>query len=167
MRIPRSMNNQRGAAIVEFAVLFLLLMFLLFGIFEFGFIWMQSFYVANAAREGARVAAKLDPDEVSDPTAAVQAAVKEYLGGLYTAERVNDCCGNGDFIAVSIDNTKTITDGTTTVQAVTVTVTVQTAEIYEPVLWDLLNLLPGADSTEVRQLSESAVFPKAKQPNPS
>lgn len=160
MTLYTRLKNQRGAAVVEFAVLFLLLIIFLFGIFELGFVWVQSFYVANAAREGARIAAKLDPEEVPDPTNDVQTAVKEYLGGLYTSDRTDDCCSSSNFIGVVINNAKTISDGTTTVPAVEVTVTVKTADIYEPILWDLLNLLPGTDVTEVRQISESAVYTK-------
>ncbi|PLX81850.1 MAG: hypothetical protein C0616_03350 [Desulfuromonas sp.] len=158
MRLRSRCGDQQGAAVVEFAVLFLLLIIFLFGIFELGFVWVQSFYVANAAREGARVAAKLDPEEVPDPTNNVQSAVKSYLGGLYTSDRTDDCCASGDFIGVVINNAKTLSAGTTTVPAIEVTVTVQTADIYEPILWDLLNLIPGTDVTEVRQISGSAVF---------
>ena len=45
--------SEKGAATVEFAIIFLLLMIIVFGIIEFGFLWLQSFYIANAAREGA------------------------------------------------------------------------------------------------------------------
>ena len=46
----------RGAAIVEFAVVLPLLLSLLFGIIEFGWLFMVRQSLINAAREGCRVA---------------------------------------------------------------------------------------------------------------
>lgn len=44
-----------GASAVEFALLLPLLIMLLFGIVEFGFIFMDDLGVSNAARQGARI----------------------------------------------------------------------------------------------------------------
>jgi len=49
-------RNQRGAALVEFAIVVLLLFTLLFGIIEFGLIIKDYLTVSQAAREGARCA---------------------------------------------------------------------------------------------------------------
>ena len=53
-----SANNRqrRGAAIVEFAVVLPLLLTLLFGIIDFGWVFLVRQTLTNAAREGARVA---------------------------------------------------------------------------------------------------------------
>lgn len=48
------MNDQKGAAIVEFAVVLPLLLVLLFGIIEFGLIMYNKHIITNASREGAR-----------------------------------------------------------------------------------------------------------------
>ena len=58
-------------------------MVFLFGIIDFGILWVESHYITNAAREGARVASKLS--DLSDATAQgkVEAAVKKYLEGIY------------------------------------------------------------------------------------
>jgi Flp pilus assembly protein TadG len=50
-------RNQRGAALVEFAIVALLLFTLLFGIIEFGLIIKDYLTLSQAAREGARCAA--------------------------------------------------------------------------------------------------------------
>jgi hypothetical protein len=50
-------TRQRGAALVEFAVLVPLLVLLIFGIIEFGWIFGQYNDIRHAAREGARFAA--------------------------------------------------------------------------------------------------------------
>jgi hypothetical protein len=46
---------ETGATAVEFAVVVGLLVIILFGILEFGFIFLQKHLVANAAREGLRI----------------------------------------------------------------------------------------------------------------
>lgn len=48
-------RSQRGATVVEFAVIAGLVFLIIFGILEFGIIFLQEHYVANAAREAARV----------------------------------------------------------------------------------------------------------------
>jgi Flp pilus assembly protein TadG len=50
-------TRERGAALVEFAVLAPLLVFLIFGIIEFGWLFGQYNDIRHAAREGARFAA--------------------------------------------------------------------------------------------------------------
>lgn len=48
-------NNRRGQSLVEFALILPLLLFLVMGIIQFGFILSGYVTVSNAAREGARV----------------------------------------------------------------------------------------------------------------
>lgn len=150
--------SEKGAAVVEFAILALLLLVFVFGIIEFGFLWLQANYIANAAREGGRVASKLeDPLSGSE----VQTAVQNYLKGtvVYSDDFVNDCCGNNQNIKISIDSTDiTATGVPDPIKAWDVTVSVQTSRIWKPVLWRLLNLFPGVSMGDINQLSESAVF---------
>ena len=54
--MTRLEQNEKGAAVVEFAVLLILLLSIVFSIAEYGFIWLQAHYVESSAREGARVA---------------------------------------------------------------------------------------------------------------
>lgn len=158
----KTLHSHQGAAVVEFAVIFLLLLIIVFGIIEFGFLWLQSHYIANAAREGARVAATL-PDPKSADLGKVETAVKEYLKGLYPDARVDGtggCCGSGDFIEVAVDDGDSIpVSGGPNVNTIRVAVKVQTSEIWRPVLWGLLKLIPGVpDRDDINEISEFAVF---------
>ena len=54
-RAPRG-QRERGAAAVEFALVVPLLLLLLFGIVDFGFLLNRNTVLANAAREGVRAA---------------------------------------------------------------------------------------------------------------
>jgi Flp pilus assembly protein TadG len=56
MKRRRGHNGERGAAAVEFALVFPLLIVLLFGILVFGLVFFQWQGVQAAAREGARMA---------------------------------------------------------------------------------------------------------------
>jgi Flp pilus assembly protein TadG len=51
----RKINNQNGAAMVEFAIVLPLLLTLIFGIIEFGVMFYDKAVITNASREAARV----------------------------------------------------------------------------------------------------------------
>lgn len=53
----RAARGDRGAAAVEFALVTVLLLTLLFGIIQYGFFFFQSTAAEHGAREGARLAA--------------------------------------------------------------------------------------------------------------
>jgi len=60
-------RGQRGAAVVEFAVVLPLLVVLLFGIVEFGLVLYNKQILANASREGARAGISyLAKNDISD-----------------------------------------------------------------------------------------------------
>lgn len=59
-------HNQRGAAVVEFAIVLPLLIVLTFGIIEFGIIMYDKAMVTNACREGARAGIVLRLTETGD-----------------------------------------------------------------------------------------------------
>jgi TadE-like protein len=54
--LSRRWRSEDGAELVEFAVVLPLLLFIILGIAEFGFIFQRYEVVTNAAREGARMA---------------------------------------------------------------------------------------------------------------
>lgn len=58
LRLIRRRNDgrERGAAVVEFAVVLPLLLTILFGIIEFGYVFMVRQTLQHAAREGCRLA---------------------------------------------------------------------------------------------------------------
>lgn len=69
-------ENRRGVAVVEFAVVAPLLFMLVFGIIEFGRLFMVQQILTNASREGARRAV-LERATVTE----VQTVVATYLSG--------------------------------------------------------------------------------------
>jgi Flp pilus assembly protein TadG len=69
--------GERGAELVEFALILPLLLLLLLGIMDFGFLFQRYEVVTNAAREGARVA--ILPDYEANVSANVQARVNQYI----------------------------------------------------------------------------------------
>jgi Flp pilus assembly protein TadG len=168
----KSCRSEKGTAVVEFAVLFLLLLVFLFGIIDFGIIWVESHYITNAAREGARVASKFS--DLSETTAhdKIEAAVKKYLEGLYGTlldSKVHLTYDAGfpsspNFVEIVVQdgtlNDFTDPDIASPPNAVKVQVRVQTAQVWEPVLWDLLQFIPGTDVPAPREITRSAVFAK-------
>jgi Flp pilus assembly protein TadG len=80
-RAPRRIRGQKGAELVEFALTFPLLLLVVLGIVDFGFLFQRYEVLTNAAREGARIA--ILPGY---GTADVQGRVQAYLtsGGVPT-----------------------------------------------------------------------------------
>lgn len=81
-------GSERGATVVEFAVIVVLLLVIVFGILELAFIFYQRHFVENAAREGMRVGIRANNfncfegcDEARRTTA--EQRVNEYLSNLY------------------------------------------------------------------------------------
>jgi Flp pilus assembly protein TadG len=94
--LRRFVRAQSGAEIVEFALTLPLLLLVVLGIIEFGFLFQQYEVVTNAAREGARIATL--PTYSANATATetnVTARVNQYLtaGGLSPASAT--ICGGG------------------------------------------------------------------------
>src|SRR5262245_62006632 len=73
MKSPR---NQRGVAMVEFAMLLPLLTVLLIGILDFGLILREHQLLQNAAREGARFSSL---PQNSGSVSTVKSVIKTYL----------------------------------------------------------------------------------------
>jgi Flp pilus assembly protein TadG len=78
----RSRKSQRGAAALEFALVFPVLLLLLVGIVDFGMLMSTQSVVANAAREGARTAA------LSNNAMAAQGAVNRAIADLPGATNI-------------------------------------------------------------------------------
>lgn len=75
----RLLRSERGAELVEFALVLPLMLLVLLGIIDFGLLFQRYHVVTNAAREGARVALLPGYEELD-----VQARVTQFLtaGGL-------------------------------------------------------------------------------------
>ena len=107
--ITNRWQSERGAELIEFAVVLPLLLLLIAGIVDFGMMFRTYEAVTNAAREGARVGV-LPGYDVPD----VQARVDAYLAasGLTgarttTVTDVPVATGAGTFTARSVDLTYT------------------------------------------------------------
>lgn len=75
----RRQNHDRGAAMVEFALVLPILLMLVFGIVEFGRLYNIETSINAAAREGARVMAlESGPDSVNIATEAAASAAEPY-----------------------------------------------------------------------------------------
>jgi hypothetical protein len=83
-------KDERGAAGLEFTLLFPFLLFVCFGIIEFGALMFDKAVITNAAREGARAAVSYSHQGTGDPTCAdftaiqgiARTAALQYLGNL-------------------------------------------------------------------------------------
>lgn len=76
------LKSERGAELIEFALIFPLLLLLIVGMVDFGFMFQRFEVLTNAAREGARIAVL-----PGYATADVQARVGNYVtsGGVPSA----------------------------------------------------------------------------------
>ena len=99
----RLQRKERGASLVEFAILAPLLIMLLFGIIEFAWVFSQNLDVRHGAREGARLAATDDL-----PTGTEAAAIcsrMDIANDPSTTVTISRTGTNiGDDITVSIDS---------------------------------------------------------------
>jgi Flp pilus assembly protein TadG len=140
-------NDQKGATAVEFAVIASILFLILFGILEFGLIFMQEHYVANAAREGMRIGVRANnyncfngtPSAgctgATDRQTVVVNAVGNYLSTLYgPANILKPVAGTND---VNRDPTSLVAESKT------LSVTVEVNNFFPPIISSLAALIPG------------------------
>ena len=104
-QVRSGVGSERGAELLEFAIVMPILIFLIAGIFEFGVMFRALEAITNAAREGARVGV-LPGYNVPD----VQARVDTYLNasgltGTHTTTVTNQtiATGAGTFTARSVN----------------------------------------------------------------
>jgi len=83
----RNLRSERGAELIEFALVFPLLLMVVLGIVDFGFMFQRMQVMTNAAREGARMAVL-----PGYATADVKERVKNYVetGGVPTTSNNPD-----------------------------------------------------------------------------
>lgn len=107
----RSLHNQKGAEVVEFAITASLLFLILFGIIESSVALFDKATLTNAGREGARtgILYRPAPRDLATEDSAITQAIEDYaadllisLGGdasMTTVIQRNDLDGNGIFDA--------------------------------------------------------------------
>lgn len=109
----RAAKSERGAELIEFALVFPLLLFVVLGIVDFGFLFQRMEVVTNAAREGARIAVL-----PGYSTADVRARVCSYVQGGGVPMTNAQCASTAN---INVTNT-TITAGASSISAKQVTV---------------------------------------------
>ena len=112
LTVCRRWRSESGAEIVEFALAFPLLLLVVLGIVDFGFLFQKYLVVTDAAREGARIADM--PDYEANLTANVTDRIDQYLGaaGLTDAGRTVAVTGpTGVSIGGNCMSTYTVTVG--------------------------------------------------------
>lgn len=98
----RPIHSEGGAALVEFAVVMVLFLTLLFGIMDAGWVFAQSVEVRNAAREGGRLAV-VDYgtyQEIADETCSRAQLSSE--GSNVAVKRVANAAGEWDSVEVTV-----------------------------------------------------------------
>lgn len=102
MRRPGDRPGEKGAVIVESALTLLLLLILIFGLFEAGRMMSVQQVLTNAAREGARLSVTpLTGTDTLPSTDTVKAKVNQYLssvnmsGANITVTQNAPCTGSG------------------------------------------------------------------------
>ena len=79
MKTKRSIKDQKGATLVEFAIVLPLLALLVGGMIEFGLLLFNQQVIVNASREGARASIVVEPNMMSDGI--IKTIVKTYCDG--------------------------------------------------------------------------------------
>lgn len=96
----RVQSNDRGANLVEFAIMAPLLIMLLFGIIEFAWVFSQNLDIRHGAREGARMAAT---DDLPNPEIASICSRMDVANSSNTTVQISRTGTNiGDDITVTI-----------------------------------------------------------------
>ncbi|WP_449372144.1 TadE/TadG family type IV pilus assembly protein [Arthrobacter psychrolactophilus] len=105
-------NSERGASAVEFAFILPVLVLLVIGIMEFGYLFNQQISATNAAREGARFAAVHYTDPAYATPAAVttgaKAAARNSAPSLSSSSTINvvyqagGACSPGKNVTVTV-----------------------------------------------------------------
>ena len=76
--IYKKSRDQKGATTVEFAIVGMLFIALIFGIVDFGLLFYNQQVITNAAREGARFGIVSRPDGYRISDAAIKAKVNDF-----------------------------------------------------------------------------------------
>lgn len=120
--VRRARNRERGAAVLEAAILLPLLIVLLFGIIDVGRLVFTKMTLHDAAQEGSIYGA-YNPSDASN----VQLRVVEAMDnlGLVTADVVVECPGGTDTIKVTVTKDVSMITPMFTGRTVTLTSTVE------------------------------------------
>jgi hypothetical protein len=145
----RTRNGQKGAVLVEMAIILPLFALLLLGTFEFGSIARDHQVLQNAAREGARFSSLPANDMNSAGSPANAAAAEAVIKGRIIAYLANEniTVGAGDIV---VDQGFPVPLGALTVSGSNITITYDRALIFP----GITSLIPLGSL----QLTGNAVF---------
>jgi Flp pilus assembly protein TadG len=109
-RLNEKIKNQKGAAMVEFAIVMPLLLMLVFGMVEFSIMFYDQAVITNASREGARAGIvysfpnRISAGEITTTVGTYSSGRLITFGGSNQASTsVSGQCNNaGDAITVSV-----------------------------------------------------------------
>ena len=160
--------NQRGAAAIEFAVVVLLLLIILFGIMEFSFTFLQRHFVANAAREGVRIGIRAQNYNCFDAAGIPCSGGNLSDRGVIVKNLLTDCTTNpkgylctlyqSDMARVEVEfDPLPIEDS----DPKTLTVTVSTPNFFPSLI---SSLVPGYEYPATLSYSASGNYENAAEP---
>ena len=112
-RLTERIKNQKGAALVEFAIVLPLLLVLVFGMIEFSIMFYDKAVITNASREGARAGIVYSyPNRITEGE--IEATVGNYVSNKLitfgattpSAEEMTtvtgQCANAGDVVTVAV-----------------------------------------------------------------
>jgi Flp pilus assembly protein TadG len=121
MRRPRLLGNERGAELVEFALMAVPFFMIMFGTMEFGRMIWQNNVIANAAKDGARWAAVRGNDATTPASASdVRTYVQGRAFGLAPTVTTTWSPDNKAGSTVSVDVTLDFSPGVTLLPQATI-----------------------------------------------
>jgi Flp pilus assembly protein TadG len=145
-RETRNENGERGATLLEFALISPLLLLIIFGVLDLGFAIYAQNTMSLATREGARVGI-VNPDTNAIKQRVVDKAFALSLGEVHVCYNTTGFC-----------STDTGTRNPPSVMAVTLTVSaVYTYTPFTPVIGDLLG------NGGMRMVSQSSMIVECQQ----
>ncbi len=154
--VRERLKSERGAELIEFALIFPLLLLVILGIIDFGFLFQRYEVLTNATREGARMASL-----PSYTAADVKGRVCAYLlaGGVPTT----GCPGNPTNPAVSLADEPIPVAGKPTMQGAKVTVAYSHSFMFVGPIVSMM----GGTWTNTRTITTVAVMRREIQTPPT
>jgi Flp pilus assembly protein TadG len=125
-------RSDRGAALIEFAIIFPILAMLVFGMLTGGVVMNKRMSVTHATREAARYGATVPVEQLGTPAAwadHIQDVAVERSGGQLSADDVCVALMDGTTVTASTGGAPCIADDINTGQRVQVSATMPEQEI--------------------------------------
>ena len=82
-KTKRGIRGERGSVAVEAAIIFPVLMLLVFGIIDFGHAWYMRHMMSDASREGARYATRYQTDNANNRILPKNLPISNYVLNTY------------------------------------------------------------------------------------